>query len=216
MLPFYVFGNLHCFGMCGPIAFYLAGSNYRIYYLIGRIFSFTLAGWAAGAMGSMIQLFLRKGPFASLFSIMIGILLCLFSLSFIGYFKPMFSFFHKLKNPLEKTLEKWMFIQEPWPFFLIGASTILLPCGQTLLVYSACALSGSGAVGMINGFGFAVITTPSLLLAMKTRKLAGKWLERTRFLLPLSFALVGALAVLRGLAEAGLISHFGIHPFMVY
>jgi sulfite exporter TauE/SafE len=216
MLPFYILGNLHCFGMCGPLAFYLASSPYRAYYLFGRIFSFTLAGWAAGALGEGIHLFLKKGPWPALFSASMGVGLFLSAFTYFSCFKPLLAFLERGRRPVEKRIAGWLVIQEPWPLFLIGASTIFLPCGQTLLVYSACALSGSGLLGLGNGLGFALLTTPSLLLAMQSRKIAAKKLDKWQFALPLGFAVIGAIAILRGLAEAGWISHFGVPPFMLY
>jgi len=83
----------------------------------------------------------------------------------------------------------------------------LLPCGQTLIVYSACALSGDLLAGTLNGFAFAILTSPSLVLAMqaeKSLKFAKRYYNQ---LVGLAAIFVGILAMMRGLAEIGIIEH---------
>ena len=54
MLPVYLFGNLHCIGMCGPLVAMIGRHHFRAYYFLGRLASFTLAGWIAGALGAVV------------------------------------------------------------------------------------------------------------------------------------------------------------------
>jgi len=57
-----------------------------------------------------------------------------------------------------------------WSTFLFDFYRAL-PCGQSLIVFSACALTGDALTGLFNGFSLALLTTPSLFLAMHARKL---------------------------------------------
>lgn len=217
MLPLYVMGNLHCLGMCGPLAMLLGGSRFRGFYLLGRLVSFTLAGFIAGAIGQVIGIVLHSYHISAAFSVLLGFLMLLAGGYILAGKQIPFSV-GALKRlaPLQERFHKLMYTQEPWPLFLFGFCTILLPCGQTLLVYSACALSGSAWVGLINGFAFGLITTPSLLIAMRARKWISKMSKWYRPIVGFSALFIGLVAVLRGLAEWGLISHLGIHPFMIY
>src|SRR5262249_24047554 len=96
--------------------------------------------------------------------------------------------------------------------FLFGLLTVALPCGQTLVVFSACALVGNAWVGLGNGFAFALLTTPSLILAMHTLALFRKLRPYDRAVLGGSGILIGLLACCRGLAEMGWISHWILNP----
>ena len=51
MLPLYLFGNVHCLGMCGPLVMLIGQHHFRYFYFVGRTLSFTLAGGLAGAAG---------------------------------------------------------------------------------------------------------------------------------------------------------------------
>ena len=96
---------------------------------------------------------------------------------------------------------------QPLSTFLFGFFTIALPCGQTLLVFSACALEGDPFVGLINGFAFALLTSPSLWLAMGMHRLLSPFKHYYRTAMGLSAICVGLLALCRGFAELELIPH---------
>jgi sulfite exporter TauE/SafE len=217
MFPIYVMGNFHCLGMCGPIAMLLGRSPYRGFYLLGRMVSFTLAGFSAGAFGEVLALALKAYHLAGLISILTGLLIGISGLYIMLNWNAPFSIqIEKLFAPTREKFNALLFSREPWPLFLVGFFTIILPCGQTLLVYSACALSGSAWVGTLNGFAFGLLTTPSLYLAMQG---AGLLKRMKRFYRPVvggMSLLIGMIAILRGLADFGLISHFGIHPVIIY
>lgn len=215
MFPIYVMGNFHCLGMCGPLALLLGSSPYRAFYLLGRLISFTLAGFIAGAFGEVLGIAFQN--YSGLLAIILGGIMAASGFFVLSNFKvPFSSSVERFFAPFRERLNHLLFSKEPWPLFLVGFFTIALPCGQTLLVYSACALSGSTFVGTLNGFAFGLLTTPALYFAMQARGL----LERMkRFYRPVVGGMafgIGLIAILRGLAEWGLISHFGIHPFIIY
>lgn len=188
MLPIYVMGNLHCLGMCGPLAMIIGASPYWGYYLLGRMVSFTMAGTLAGMFGYVIATLLKPYHLAPVFSLAIG-----GSMLGIGIFTLMGkSFAWPLLASYEKRMSSLLLKKGPWTLFLFGFFTVALPCGQTLLVFSACALSGSAATGTINGMAFALLTTPSLFLAMQAKRFVA---SAHRFYRPV----VGVLAILVGL-----------------
>lgn len=213
MLPIYLMGNLHCLGMCGPIAMLLSRAPFRVFYLLGRLVSFTLAGFLAGAFGEVLAISLHQAHLSGLLSLVFGGLIFIFGCMILCNVSQ------SLALPLGRfrdQLNQWLFSQEPWPLFLVGILTVALPCGQTLLVFSACALSGSAETGLLNGFAFGLLTTPSLYIAMRG---AGWFMYLKRFYRPVVGGLsllIGLVAILRALADWGVIPHFGIHPVMIY
>lgn len=217
MFPIYVLGNFHCIGMCGPIAMLLGRSPYFGFYLLGRLVSFTLAGFLAGAFGEVIAISLSAYHLAGLLSIVIGLVMAISGVFLLGGLKTPFLWkIEKWIAPIREKMNQLLFSKEPMPLFLVGFFTIALPCGQTLLVYSACALSGSAWIGTLNGFAFGLLTTPSLYLAMRGSSLLARIKKYYRPVVGSLSIAIGAVAILRGLAEWGLISHFGIHPIMIY
>ena len=119
-------------------------------------------------------------------------------------------FISKFLAPFNHSLSSLILRDQKWPTFLFGFLTIALPCGQSLIVFSACALSGSVWVGMINGFFFSLLTSPSLLFAMKAHLILGKFKSYYSALMGICASIVGTLAICRGMAELEVISHWTI------
>lgn len=208
MLPFYLVGNLHCIGMCGPLVFMLARHRFRYFYFVGRLLSFSLCGLFAGAGGSVLNIFLNEYHLSATISLFFGftllfIGLCSLSGFKMGSIKPAAKFMHSFNSALSLLMLR----DKPWPTFLFGFFTVALPCGQTLIVFSACALYGYPWTGFINGFCFALLTSPSLIAAMH----ASFWLQKLkpyyRQLTALCGVGVGMIAICRGLAEMDFIPH---------
>lgn len=214
LLPVYLFGNLHCMGMCGPLVMLLGQHRYRFFYFLGRLSSFSLAGMLAGELGSVLHLFLKHYFLAEIVSLICGS-------AMIGW--GIFKTFHQgtasssstarsLLRPLHRWTANLMLKDSAAAVFLFGFFTVALPCGQTLLVFSACALSGSGWVGLFNGFAFALLTTPSLVLSMHALTFLKRYKHYDRAVLGICSIAVGILACCRGLAEIGWIPHLVLNP----
>lgn len=202
--PFYLLGNLHCFGMCGPLAFMLGKHRYRFLYLLGRIAAFSLAGAAAGAFGTVLQ-YANFGVVTSFFVALFFIFFGVFSL--FKFSPPGLHALAHLLEPLNKRLVSLALQENKSSVFLFGFMTIALPCGQSLAIFSACALEGYALGGLLNGFAFSILTTPALFIAMRS----GKWLSRIKkhshFLIGGAAIFVGGLTLCRGFADAEWISH---------
>lgn len=207
MLPIYLFGNLHCLGMCGPLVFMLGQHRYRYFYFIGRLISFTLAGMVAGEIGFLINAFFQHYHISAAASgifggVMVGTGVC----NLKGWHLERFWLTPTLAK-INRNLSMLMLKDRPISTFLFGFFTLALPCGQTIIVYSACALSGDLWVGMINGLAFALLTSPSLFLAMSAHKLFSKIKSYHRIFLGSGAILIGGLAICRALAEWEVIPH---------
>ncbi len=213
LLPLYIFGNVHCFGMCGPLVMLIGQHRYRYFYFLGRIFSFTLAGFIAGAMGAVLHSFLKIYHLAESISLSLGFLIVLIGFNILfewNLFRAITQL--KILRSASHVLSKLLLKEKPTSTFLFGFFTVALPCGQTLIVFSACALTGDPWVGLFNGFAFAVLTTPSLVLAMHSLAVFKNLTHYYQLILGLSSIFVGILSICRGLAEIGWIPHLILNP----
>lgn len=214
LLPLYLFGNLHCIGMCGPLVMMLGQHPFRYYYFIGRIFSFSLAGLIAGELGAVIHVFLKQYYLAEIVSLLCGIFIMGWGIQKLLGLQILHRSSTKRAplNALNRWISSLLLKNTGWSAFLFGFFTVALPCGQTLVVFSACALTGDAWIGLGNGFAFALLTTPSLVLAMHTLTLFKRFKQYDRAILGGCSIVVGLLACCRGLAEMGWISHWIINP----
>ena len=213
LLPLYIFGNVHCLGMCGPLVMMIGRHPYRHLYFLGRLLSYALAGLLAGGAGAVLHVFLKTYHIAELTSFLFGGLILWIGLSYLlGWRSFTFSCLKKPLATLNQVLSQLLLKESMWSTFLFGFFTVFLPCGQTLVVFSACALVGDPLTGFGNGMAFALLTTPSLALAMHTHLLFKRLKNHYNTILGLSSVIIGVLAVCRGCAEMGWISHWIINP----
>jgi len=214
LLPLYLFGNLHCMGMCGPLVMLLGKHRHRFLYFMGRLFSFSLAALLAGELGAVLHIFLKQYYLSEITSLLCGIFLMGAGVrKLLGEnIKPL----NSMKNSRLSLLYRWistlLLKERGWSTFLFGCFTVALPCGQTLFVFSACALTGDPWVGLGNGFAFALLTTPSLLIAMHGLALFKTCQRHDHAIMGGCSILVGGLACCRGLAEMGWMDHWILNP----
>ena len=208
MLPIYIFGNLHCMGMCGPLVMMLGRHRFRYFYFLGRTLSFTFAGFLAGSMGAVLNVALQEYHLSAITSFIFGtIILAIGVANITALHFPVPVWVSHRTASVSRSLSFLMLKDKPLSTFLFGLFTIALPCGQTLIVYSACAISGDPMVGLVNGFFFALMTSPSLFFAMKAQGLLQRAKNHYAFLMGSAAILVGVLAICRGAAEMDIIPH---------
>lgn len=213
LLPLYLFGNVHCLGMCGPLVMLIGQHRYRYYYFIGRLLSFSLTGGLAGEIGAVLHVLLKSYYLSEVMSFLFGgIILGIGFKTLSGRRLPSISFIAPKMAKINQMLSTLMLRDTAWSTFLFGFFTVALPCGQTLVVFSACALAGDLGIGLLNGFALAFLTTPSLILAMHTHLLFRKLKKYYQTVLGVCSLLIGFLAICRGLAEIGWIPHWILNP----
>jgi sulfite exporter TauE/SafE len=217
LLPLYLFGNFHCLGMCGPLAAVLGKNPKKHYYLFGRMASFTLAGFFSALFGASLTTLLYysgldKGALF-LFSTFFGLIA-------LSYLIPRSLFTPKLFQTFfiwtQKKAASLLLAESAWKTFLFGFLTILLPCGQSLFVFSSIALEQNLSAGIFNGWAFALLTSPSLFFAMHMGKKALLKGAHISFALGILSLLVAILLFLRALSQIGWIlplslTFFGVH-----
>lgn len=208
MLPLYLAGNLHCIGMCGPLVMMIGRHRYRYYYFAGRTLSFSLAGGAAGLFGGALHYFLTTYHIPAATSLLFGTVIIVAGVcSLLGMDYPGQKLIAQRLSGVNNRLALLMGRDQPLSTFLFGFFTVALPCGQTLIVFSACALAGDMGVGLLNGFAFAVLTSPSLWMAMRAQGLVGRLKGHYNTIMGSLAIIVGLLACARGLAEMSVIPH---------
>lgn len=206
MFPFYLLGNLHCLGMCGPLAAMIGRHRYRHAYFVGRILSFGIAGMAAGEAGAILQGILQRYHIPELLTFGLGLLMIIVAYVNLTGQKPTLptpKFFRRVNQSISLLILKDTVLTT----FLFGFLTVALPCGQSLIVFSACALTGNAWVGLFNGLAFAMLTSPSLWVAMHASHWFQKAKNHERLLVACAALLAGTLAICRGLADMSIIPH---------
>jgi|694.fasta_scaffold18232_6 sulfite exporter TauE/SafE len=212
LFPLYIFGNLHCLGMCGPLVLMIGHHRYRALYFLGRTVSFSLAGWVAGGAGAVLSLMLKSYHISALASFLCAFIILGIAVSnLLGRNYPGYAWITSKLSKTQKNLSLLILRDKPWPAFLFGFFTLALPCGQTILVFSTCALYGEPTAGLLNGFAFAVLTSPSLFAAMHARRFFQKAARHYHILVGISALIIGILALCRGLAEIEIIPHLSLH-----
>lgn len=213
LLPLYLFGNLHCMGMCGPLVMMLGQNRYRHLYFLGRTFSFTLAGAIAGEVGSILNILFRQFHIAAAASFLFGGVIVFAGVCSLGRWQyPVPQWLAAPLQTVSQRLTLLLLREHPLSTFLFGFFTITLPCGQTLVVFSACALSGDVWTGLGNGLAFALLTSPSLALAMHAHTLFRRLKPYYNSIMGVCALVVGTLAICRGLAELEIIPHLTMGP----
>ena len=208
LFPFYVLGNIHCLGMCGPLVMMIGQNRFRYFYFFGRLLSFALAGMLAGEMGAVLHVILKQYHIGELTSFLFGgIILYIGFSSLFGWRSISTRWISTKLSGVNHFLSSLMLQDKGWSTFLFGFFTVFLPCGQSLVVFSACALAADPYVGLLNGFALAFLTTPSLIFAMRLHKFLKQFKRYYNIILGAASILIGALAFCRGLAELGWIPH---------
>ena len=203
----------HCMGMCGPLVM-MVGLQMKsrgmaplpqfLLYHSARIATYALLGAVTGAIGSLLGLGAGLSQFAGGLSLVLGIGVILFGLSYLGWL------------PLGRMegSNAWLNRAMRWALtrggrrgiIVLGALNGLLPCG---LVYSAllvAASTGGALAGAWGMFVFGAGTIPALLLIGVG---AGALNVGTRRVLAhsagLLIVLIGLQLVLRGAAALGFV-----------
>ncbi|MCF8277645.1 MAG: sulfite exporter TauE/SafE family protein [Flavobacteriales bacterium] len=199
-------GSFHCIGMCGPIALSvpmggkhgLIGVLRALAYNLGRISTYAILGLVVGLLGQRIAI----GGYQQALSIAVGILILAFLIlpkTITKKLNPTSTFariFLKLKNTFRGLFQS----KNAFGPLVLGLINGLLPCG---LVYVG--LAGALALGdpissaeFMAAFGLG--TVPVMISIIFLGDLISlQWRANIRKLMPVMFAIMGALFILRGL-----------------
>jgi sulfite exporter TauE/SafE len=194
--------------MCGPLVMMLGKHTYRHYYFFGRLFSFTLAGLLSATLGLILHTSIKNIHLSAYISMLLGFLFVGVGVfTFSNYTIPLPVELKRIFSRLGVKLSKLILKDSAKGCFLFGFFTLLLPCGQSLLVFSACALAGDPLTGLINGFAFSLLTSPALIGALFAHKILPQGNGYYQVAVAFSSVTTGIIAMLRGLAEMDYIPH---------
>ncbi len=199
-------GSFHCIGMCGPIALSvpmggksgLTGIIRALAYNLGRITTYSALGLIVGFLGKQLMF----GNFSQGLSIAVGVLILVFLVLPKAITKKVdpTSSFAKLFLKLKSTFRGLFQSESAFGPLVLGLVNGLLPCG---LVYVG--LAGALALGnplesaqFMAAFGLG--TVPIMISIILFGDLISlQWRSKIRKLMPIMFAIMGALFILRGL-----------------
>jgi len=202
-----ILGSLHCLGMCGPLALavpHTSRNKLRIaldslIYNTGRILTYTILGFALGAIGSSIK-FASYQEFISI-AMGLGLLIVYFfpkkmKLS-IGKLKIIESFNSRLK----KGFQKFMAIQSMSSLFVIGLLNGLLPCGLVYVALTGAVANGEIIEGGLYMLLFGAGTLPMMFTVFFAKGFITPSVRiKVSRIIPVGVALIGILLVLRGMS----------------
>jgi uncharacterized protein len=196
-------GNIHCVGMCGPIALALptgdAGPVKRCFFLslysFGRVLTYTILGIVFGILGFGVKL----AGMQQILSILVGLMLI------FGVFLPyLIKRTHTKKVPWTNwvNLRFGQLLRKTHPISFLGMGLIngLLPCGLVYTALAGASVSGSvqGGVAFMSAFGLG--TVPALFaMAWVSRSIPSQIRTKLTKIIPIISIILGILFILRGL-----------------
>lgn len=198
-------GNIHCLGMCGPIAMvvpFKKTSKFSrllsiLLYNAGRILVYATIGAIFGILGKGISLIGMQQYLA----IFIGVMMILAVLvpQLLNGINPksgkIFSWTVKLKAAFHKRFSKTSYRS----LFVLGMLNGLLPCGLVYIAAAGSVLAESWAMGALYMALFGLGTLPTMvLLPYFSQYIKRPFQQKMRKLIPVVMVVMGLLFIIRG------------------
>lgn len=197
--------NLHCIGMCGPIALAIPldrSSNFKLIsgilqYNFGRILTYSVLGLIVGSIGVSL------GTFGILqwISITAGALLILFA--WRKYFGKLLGLHFPdsgVSAFVGRSIGKVLHSGNPLKLVLLGTLNGLLPCSMVYIALMNALLPGNMVEGALAMVAFGAGTLPSMIaVAFAANKISNETRNKLNRAVPYLLTLVGALIILRGM-----------------
>ncbi len=201
-------GSTHCIGMCGPLAMSLPIISNNTFdrlfaalvYNLGRITTYAFYGSLIGITQTLFVPFV----FQHELSIIIGVLLILFSLYFL-FFQRTIAVFSNSKFYQLVTNALGQLYQKPSVknLFLIGVLNGLLPCGLVYLALASAFATGTMAKSIFFMSFFGLGTLPAMWSMVFFANYFSPMIRTyLRKLYPFIFAITGIMLILRGMNDA--------------
>lgn len=197
--------NVHCLGMCGPIALVLPlnrTNNWTILggtlqYNLARTFTYAVLGIVFGLLGMTIQIF----GILQWLSILAGIALVLFA-----WRKQLKMWFPQVSNPfgIQQKVQQLMgkFIKSKSRFRLMafGAINGLLPCGMVYVALLNAILAESVFSSALAMVAFGIGTLPIMVFVpFMSNKIGAATRVKLNRSIPYVLTVVGLMIALRGM-----------------
>ncbi len=227
----------HCLGMCGGIvAIYSArqaaqtpagesqpGMMARIVSFLplhlGRITTYTFFGALIGLAGSLLDQAGGMMGWQGLFSVIVGIIMLLVSLSLIGVLPPIEATLVTLtKGNTPVTRMRGLFGKRSfWSTLTLGILWGFLPCGLVFAMLVLAARVGTFWGGALTMLAFGLGTVPTLVgFGLAANLLSPKLRGGLQSFAAILLMLFAVQTVLRGLAVANIIPSFSYGQVMLW
>ncbi|MBS0348972.1 MAG: sulfite exporter TauE/SafE family protein [Proteobacteria bacterium] len=170
-------GGTHCVGMCGGIVSALTvqlpgqrRSDWPLHlaYNVGRISSYTLAGAAMGAIGTVGLLFNNILPIQLFLYVLANLMLVALGLYLTGFTRALAGverLGQKLWARIQPLTRRFLPARSASQAFPLGLLWGFLPCGLVYSVLATALVTGSAERGAGLMLAFGLGTLPNLLLA---------------------------------------------------
>ncbi len=199
-------GNLHCLGMCGPIALavpHISESKTGVawddvVYNIGRITTYAVLGFMIGLIGMPVAFSKYQG----IVSIIIGalILIYLFLPQSVKSKFNSLGFSRKVSGAFKQKFRTLLDVKTRKSLFLLGLMNGLLPCGLVYVALFAAAASFDPVKSMIFMVIFGIGTSPIMFAVFYMKKIINvRFRNKLRRLVPIGIGLVALLLIVRGM-----------------
>ena len=197
--------NIHCIGMCGPIAMAIPinrKSNWSILigifqYNGGRILTYAILGALIGTIGITIETF----GFLQWLSIIAGVFMILFawrkwiSIKLDAKF-PMLG----VQTLISKGLGKVLTSNSPFKLSLLGMLNGFLPCGMVYVALMNALLAGNPINSAYGMMAFGLGTLPSMIaVGFAANRINSNVRQKLNKVVPYLLTVVGTLIILRGM-----------------
>ena len=227
----------HCLGMCGGIvAIYSArqaaqtpagesqpGMMARIVSFLplhlGRITTYTFFGALIGLAGSLLDQAGGMMGWQGLFSVIVGIIMLLVSLSLMGVLPPIEATLVTLtKGNTTVTRMRGLFGKRSfWSTLTLGILWGFLPCGLVFAMLVLAARVGTFWGGALTMLAFGLGTVPTLVgFGLAANLLSPKLRGGLQSFAAILLMLFAVQTVLRGLAVANIIPSFSYGQVMLW
>ena len=227
----------HCLGMCGGIvAIYSArqatqtpagesqpGMMARIVSFLplhlGRITTYTFFGALIGLAGSLLDQAGGMMGWQGLFSVIVGIIMLLVSLSLMGVLPPIEATLVTLtKGNTPVTRMRGLFGKRSfWSTLTLGILWGFLPCGLVFAMLVLAARVGTFWGGALTMLAFGLGTVPTLVgFGLAANLLSPKLRGGLQSFAAILLMLFAVQTVLRGLAVANIIPSFSYGQVMLW
>ena len=207
-IPAFILGvisNLHCLGMCGPIALAIPLNRSSkstmlfgiLQYHIGRVLVYGILGYLVGYIGMGIKLF---GVLQAI-SIIAGIGIIIYAWrNKLTFFKNPFTSSLRHTSLLSRSMGKIMRSESPVKLFLLGALNGLLPCGMVYTALITAVVLGTPILSATSMLAFGLGTLPGLVaFSLFAQQLGNPIRSKINRYLPYLITVVGLLIILRGM-----------------
>ena len=200
-----IVSNLHCFGMCGPIAFALPLNRTSkssliigiLKYHLGRILVYSFLGYLVGFIGLGIKMI----GILQMVSIFSGIFVILYAWRNTHLFQNLLPELKASFNFVpSNTIGKLMRSNSKLKLFGLGMLNGFIPCGMVYTALIASIITGNPLSSSTSMLAFGIGTLPGMvIITYFTNCLSFSYKSKINRYLPYIVTAIGILIILRGL-----------------